>query len=256
MSLIQEALKRQEEEARQQGTDTVTVPPPKPPPDADEGKNDLSKEEPGGAKKPKNSKPWAVLLGALAVVLLLVGGAIWMLMTAVKTVANDVAETATATAEEAIAAITNIPAETTEPLVAAESEPSETADTSAPPAVAVQPQPAPAETHPAELVSVPPPAEAVAPAVESAPAVIAPPPDPVATVPQPADAKPGEPWPLLKVSGVVGRGRYGSAVINGKVVAVGELIEGVKVLSVDSRGAQLMHEGISRHVRVGSSTDR
>jgi len=254
MSLIQEALKRQEEEA-QQGPATIPAPPP-PPPDVDEDKEDLVKEEPAQPKKRAKSKPWAVLLGALAVILLLVGGAAWMLLTAVKTMRNDVTETVVSTLKEAQTPTVvepDVPADRgEEAIAAAEPATTEGVEPAEQPVPVTEREPA-SEEPPTEVASAP------------APTEIAPPrPTPPQPVPAPevAGAEPEaempaseSQWPILNLKGIVGKGQRGAAVINGKVVAVGELIEGVKVVSVNSRGAQLEYEGNSRHLRVGSTTE-
>ena len=253
MSLIQEALKRQEEEA-QQGPTTIPAPPPPPPPDVDEDKQDLVKEEPAQPKERAKSKPWAVLLGALAVILLLVGGAAWMLITAVKTMTDDVADTVVSTLKEAETPTVveqDVPADPGEEAVAAvEPATTEGIEPPAQPAPVAAPEPA-AEEPP--VVSVPEPTEIAAPG--PAPPQPVPAPEVAGAEPEAETPDAEVQWPVLKVKGIVGKGQRGAAVINGKVVAVGELIEGVKVVSVNSRGARLEYKGSSRHVRVGSSTE-
>lgn len=250
MSLIQEALKRQEADSQQRPA-AVRVPPP--PPDVDENEEALVTKEPEHRQQRPKSKPWAVLLGVLAVILLLVGGAVWMLFTAVRTIADDVTEsvtTAVARAEPPDAAQEPAPPEPALP-----SPPEPVADPG--PAVAAQPEPA----APPETVAEDQPDPA---GTEVDPAVaVAPPPEPAGSEPAPeadAAAEPDTPaaniqWPLLKVSGIVGKGRLGSAVVNGKIIAVGELVKGVKLVGVDGRSVDLEYEGETRSVRVGGTTE-
>ena len=60
-------------------------------------------------------------------------------------------------------------------------------------------------------------------------------------------------WPLLSVSGLVGKGDKGTAIINNEIVQVGESILGAKVLSVDpvQKGVTLEYKGEQRFMKVG-----
>lgn len=61
-------------------------------------------------------------------------------------------------------------------------------------------------------------------------------------------------WPSLILSGVVGRGSNGSAILNSEIIAVGETIEGVKVVSIGRQGVELEYKGETQFLKVGDST--
>ena len=84
-----------------------------------------------------------------------------------------------------------------------------------------------------------------------------------ATTPDPA-ATPGEAaqsdsvlesaelkWPKLTLTGVVKEGNGGVAIINGKLVAFNDEIEGVRLISVSKPGVQLEFQGEIRFLKVG-----
>jgi hypothetical protein len=96
---------------------------------------------------------------------------------------------------------------------------------------------------PPTVARVPPPAVRVPPART---------PPPVAKPPEPAPSPPPV-WPSLVLSGVVGKGNNGSAIINGEVVGIGEVIEGVKVTGIRKQGADLEYQGDVRYLKVGGS---
>ena len=52
-----------------------------------------------------------------------------------------------------------------------------------------------------------------------------------------------------------GRGKNGSAILNNKVLAVNETIEGVRVISVGKQGVELEYQGKRRFIKVGISTN-
>lgn len=62
-------------------------------------------------------------------------------------------------------------------------------------------------------------------------------------------------WPFLKVGGVVGKGLRGAATINGRIVAVGEEIDGVEVVSIGDYGAKLEFQNEMRFVKVGNTVE-
>jgi hypothetical protein len=61
-------------------------------------------------------------------------------------------------------------------------------------------------------------------------------------------------WPALKLTGVLGQGRSGSAIINDQVLAVNETIKGVRLAAVGRQGVELEYQGERRFVKVGTST--
>jgi len=91
------------------------------------------------------------------------------------------------------------------------------------------------------------------PAQKQAPS--SPAPDPSAPEPEaPADPEPVI-WPFLQVTGVVGSGHSGSAMINGQIVDVGARIDGVRLLGIAGQAVRLDYQGEQRLVRVGRSTE-
>lgn len=74
-------------------------------------------------------------------------------------------------------------------------------------------------------------------------------PDPAADAP---DFGPG--WPMLELNGIVGGGSQGSCLINGRVVSVGDIVQGVKLESIHRDSVILEYEGERRRLRVGDTT--
>lgn len=61
-------------------------------------------------------------------------------------------------------------------------------------------------------------------------------------------------WPYLKITGVIGKGLRGAATINNRIVACGETVDGVEVVSVGEYGVKLefrrrnpLHQGGQHH---------
>ena len=120
------------------------------------------------------------------------------------------------------------------------------------PADPVQPEPAPTD-----VVEVP----AVV-AGDPAPVVEVPTipdtPDPVVVeVPEPPTVIEKEPiiWPLLILNGLVGKGAQGAIMVNNEIIGVDETIEEVRVVSISKQGATLEYQGEKKFVKVGGSTD-
>jgi hypothetical protein len=59
-------------------------------------------------------------------------------------------------------------------------------------------------------------------------------------------------WPYLLIGGVVGKGLRGAATINGKIVSVGESIDGVEVVAIGDYGVKLECKHETRFAKVGS----
>lgn len=246
MSLIQEALKRKKEEEdgllpraddmiptgppatpslKSAGSPAVPPPPPstagatEAPPSAEEALPALDLEGPvpdlaRSCDEPP-VRPWRALVLILIVVLLLGGGAIWMIAFAVKSLNRP----EPAASEE--------PAQAAPATVAGPDERSETPGVEA----AIEAPPVPLATQ------RPAPRSPATPSVARTPTML---------------AKPSAVWPALTLSGVIGRGQAGSAVINGEVVGVGDVIEGVKVIAIRPQGVELECQAERQFMKVGS----
>ena len=111
--------------------------------------------------------------------------------------------------------------------------------------------------EPTNVVDVP-----VVAADDPAPVVDVPPtadtPDPVvAQVPEIPAVIEKEPviWPLLILNGLVGKGAQGAIMVNNEIIGVDESIEDVRVVSISKQGATLEFQGETKFVKVGGSTD-
>jgi hypothetical protein len=71
----------------------------------------------------------------------------------------------------------------------------------------------------------------------------------------PGATEPAIEWPLLSLSGIVGRGENGAAIISGRVLGVGETIDGVELIRIERQGVTLKYEGRTRFLKVGRQTD-
>ena len=176
--------------------------------------------------KAKGALP--TLLGILLVILLLVGGAVWMIMFAVQQWKQS--DDQPPPPEVAAHVETATPASTTP------EEPA--ASTVAPPLPIAKPPHPVAIAKPVAKPPAPPP---VAP-------VKAEPTQPAVTAVEPVE------WPTVTLQGVIGRGKNGSAILNNKVLAVNETIEGIRVISVGKQGVELEYQGKRRFIKVGMST--
>ncbi|OGV64257.1 MAG: hypothetical protein A2498_05340 [Lentisphaerae bacterium RIFOXYC12_FULL_60_16] len=61
-------------------------------------------------------------------------------------------------------------------------------------------------------------------------------------------------WPSISLSGIAGGGKTGSAILNGDIIGVGETISGVRLLEIRNRGVELEYKGERRFILVGGST--
>jgi hypothetical protein len=111
-----------------------------------------------------------------------------------------------------------------------------------PPATQEPPVETTATTTPAEPVEGTTPAPA---AVSDAP----PPAEPVA--PRPPRVK----WPSAKLSGIVGGGRSGAVMINGKIAGINETVDGIRIASIEATGAWLEFGGEKRFLKVGKTLE-
>jgi hypothetical protein len=104
---------------------------------------------------------------------------------------------------------------------------------------------------PAEALPIEPPTttpDAMPPTVEPSTSVDQEP----AEKPEPAEKNP---WPELTLDGFVGRGKSGTAVLNGEIVPVGNTIQDVEVMLIESRSVILKYNGQLRRIRRGQTTD-
>ena len=79
------------------------------------------------------------------------------------------------------------------------------------------------------------------------------PPAPSVSAARPAFGRPVR-WPRLNVVGVMARSARGSAVVNGRIVEVGEDIERSVLVRVEPAGVTFAYLGETQYVRVGQST--
>jgi hypothetical protein len=261
MSLIQEALKRQQEEAKKQGTSTTetaqpagqeppvtrgtglqvaqtAAPPPPPVPENSAAPaEEQQAQEPKGPSKGK--KIMGLALRIIPVVLILIAGGFWIAKSFVAGGAKPVPQA---------------PAPPTPAATATNAQPTQPKPGTTQPTAATQPAPTAPETSNTTVETTPVVTTPTEPPQNTEPAQTT----EVATTetnPSAPDVKPPPmPWPVLTVTGVIGRGQKGAAKINNVIVDVGQSIDGVKVVSLGSRSVELEYLGQRRDVRVGSST--
>lgn len=259
MSLIQEALKRQQME--QQGNSPAeetpaspAAPPPPPPPPAsppsqptpsraksndnaslkfksrsnpeeEKPAEDTPHDETPSDKKDKPSqKTWTTLLGASIGVVLLLACGIWLISLAVKQMNAKKQQPASQ------------PVETTEnTIITTESESGPQPDIQETTQIE-QPEP---QTTSSDLETNLPPESQMESEEKGK---------------QPQIAPETVRWPPLELSGIVGKGANGSAIINGMVLSVNESIENVTIVAIENQGVRLEYKGHTQYLRVGQST--
>lgn len=109
-----------------------------------------------------------------------------------------------------------------------------------------------APTAPIAIPDDPTPAEPTP--TEPEPVVATPPPVATPAEPTPALKEPTI-WPILVINGLVGKGAQGAVMINSQIIGVDETIEGVRVVSIDKQGCKLEYEGETKSIKVGGSTE-
>lgn len=62
--------------------------------------------------------------------------------------------------------------------------------------------------------------------------------------------KPPVEWPIISISGLVGKGRNGAVIINGEVKSVGQNIEDATIILIEKQGAWLKYQGEKRFFRL------
>lgn len=259
MSVLRDALKRQEQERKNGSADISDEPaqstepvepaaavPPLPPTDGKKlslksatGK-DSEAETPAEAPCPtKTSHDWVakvLVLGALLLLVAIAGALFYLLRmreappsaerTRLAETLRSVEETVTParmrTADDVPAEAPATPIEEAEPAV----PPSEVSD-----ANAVE------EVIEEATVADPPPAAPPTALPRSSEPVPAPAPEPVV-------------WPDIRIQAAMGHGEGGSVLINGGIVPVGETHRGVRIIEITERGVRLEYRGEQRLVPV------
>lgn len=260
MSLIREALKRREEDGEPPYDPMVTphvVPPRMPPPEPIPPRVPLpalATQRPAVPRK-KKTRAWVVVLTAALVVVIVAGAALAIFAVAYRVFS-----------EKGIPVITVTPSP---------AEPGSGGGAVSPPATRVLslPRPSPAREAEARGRAVSQGASTIELAVVRAPSAPESPARADAVTPAPAK-KPAEPqvirvdvvaaapvssesgWPSLKVHGVLAQSASsrGAAIINGKVVEIGETVQGARLMEVNQAGALLGYQGKTQFVRVGQGT--
>ena len=251
MSLIQEALKRQQEESGKAGPKSRPAPPPLPPrrtdgppplsqaegptsatiqpPPVEEtkgaGKEVGEKKEKKAGEEKNESRNWPTLVGILVLALLLAGGGVWMLVYAFQQWKSNKA------AGPRIALLGK--EQPTEPVQPDDYEP-EVAQLDEPEPVEPEPMTEPGEEPTGALTA------AVA--------------EPGVGEEQIDMLEPLE-WPQISLTAVVGKGLTGAAIINGQIVGVGEIVDDVEVAAVGRQGVKLQYMGESRFLKVGTTLE-
>jgi outer membrane biosynthesis protein TonB len=291
MSLIQEALKRQQQES--EGTlppDAPNAEPseaaPKPPPPPAPSPT----PSPSTAPSPKPKKPALVkhpdeaseetttveseqkptrvlpaLLGVILLLILLLAAVGWAIFYGLQYFGMGATETDAQVPTETVTTEPVAPHVATTPPAASPAADGKTPSTmpnaETPNVTAGDMTPSAMEptTPPADSTENSTPVESAEAAPEAAtetqPPTVAPPdkaPRPAAETPvTPPEPQPEIEWPPVKLSGIVGSGNTGAVMINGKVVGINELIDGIRVLSIEAKGALLEYKGDKRFLRVG-----
>jgi hypothetical protein len=271
MSLIQEALQRQREEgggrrlrvepkegvrqSRPPQPPAPPLPPVMPEPEQEEEpapeqealphteiappEQQAEPEEPAAPEQPAKTRAWPTLLIVLTALLLLVGGAVWMLIYAFRQLGVKSPEGTPAPVEIAMQ----------EPVVDVPDSPQDTTP-EAPPLE--QAQFGKAEVDRRESTEPrldEPPMESPIDQAMTASAV--------STDEEPASATRNEEpliWPSISMSASLGQGKNGAAILNGQIIDVGRSIDGVTLVAVGQQNATLEYEGQRMVLRVGNST--
>jgi hypothetical protein len=255
MSLIQEALKRQQMDQEKAAGAAPPIPPPTVPETriqsalAQPQPLGTSKQAPESDGEPAGDKKTSKVVLAVLLVLLIIGIAGWLISCGIYTVGKlsrkatnppppPVQVVAPTAAPPAV--VTNVIVPPPVPVTPPAPPPEATTDTStatATVAVTVQPPPpVPPPTPP----PVPPQVSTTTQANATAPKAVL--------------------WPVVGLRGIVGRGRNGSANLTtstGKAatISVGETIEGIKLADIDRTWIVLQYEGERRTLRVGEKTE-
>lgn len=71
---------------------------------------------------------------------------------------------------------------------------------------------------------------------------------------RPPPPKPAIEWPSLKLTAIAGKGVKGAARINGQVVMVGESVEDVTLIEINEQNVVLVFKGETNTLRIGTTT--
>jgi hypothetical protein len=257
MSLIEEALRKQQQEAAQTETPTRTGAPtadgpaktPPGPPPLPAGL--AAAAAPAAPQETPTPRRWPVVLGIVAVLALLAGGGL-ALSTVVKekwsgakaqvlsqlpTVAKGRLRTNTT---KVVSPASNVSLATTMVVVAVSNGPSHASPPGASATVRVNIASAPSLPVPS-MTTNPTPVPSVQPLTSAVP----------------VQAKIAVLWPKLRLGGVLSAGaaEQGSAILNSRVVGQGQSISGVTVVSVSRDGVEIEFQGERRYLKTGESTE-
>jgi hypothetical protein len=255
VSLIDEALKKQREEAgskRPGSTGAQLAPPPLP------STPQSAAEAP--AEPPRRRSSVLVAVGVGVLILVLLAGTAWLIYAAIG-MWQTRAKSMTGMLVQAIStsAPPHAPASTARaPIrvvaVSPDSSSAVTQTVSVPPPLAATNGQAALRSTNAAVVSAPlMPSSPVPPAVAANVSTGGAPPLAVTN----DLVKPPIVWPRVTVTGLMGEsdGTRGAVILNGQMLSVGESIEGVRVTAVTKRGVQLSFGGEIRKLKVGESTE-
>lgn len=251
MSLIQEALKRQQEEAKKagatDGSPVVQQPlgqePPvartsglqmasaTPSPSVEQEAPPIATEEAAEPSKFADKRLLGLVLKIVPLALVLIGGGVWIAKSMLSAKPPQVAtSTAKSPAPSASQPTTAQPA--VEPPKTAPTQPGTNSQSAAvlSNSATIKHGDTPTNQEPEE----------------SAPAIVEP-------VQPPASPAPLV-WPALTVNAIIGKDKNGAAKINNVLMDVGQEIDGVTLISVGKQSVQLEYRGQQRTIKIGRST--
>lgn len=263
MSLIQEALKRQQEEDRKPGAEKTAeqpAPPPKQsgnePPPVPPGSDDsaASEEEPtpqpGPKPEPSGQRRIVIIAVAAAAAILGAGGLTYGIFFMTGDSAGN--------AKVEPAARDTLPPDEPDAVATDQQPASEIQET-----VELQPDNEPALPPPEEQATEPEQEDSRTEAVADLPPTRD-------TVMEKARAKKDETkpaeekprtlqpviWPELTVQGLLSRGGEGAAILNSEVISIGESLKGVELIKIMDNSVVLQFKGRTKELKVGEMTTR
>ena len=191
----------------------------------------------------KSSNGIPGVIGVILLIILLVGAVMWAIMYGLNAASMKSESTTIATVESPV---TGEALTVTDPIdVQPKAETPTVVENAVEPTI-TEHDPSPDEpevsaaTEPAQAESVPTVTEVPEALPPTTPTVVTPP-------------TPKAQWPALKLSGIVGGGHGGAAIINRKILGVNETVEGVRVLRIEQKGTLLEYKNEKRFLKVGKS---